>query len=235
MQHQMGGTTLFALSIVGGVGPAHGGKSKPAWVQRASVLAAALGFFTLCLVGRAVAQQGHDFTICEGDFALCAASTCQPTGGSITVNVIGGGTATFPEYKCTCPIFDGPSIADLNGGNMHGSCTPPHDQIWSPINLGCKFRRRSRTGRVCRVRAPHHRKFAGRTSSRATSWSIALASPANLPGKSGRASCNLSLSARRIVEGKAVEQHTAFATQAGQGNTEICCDHPVSGPLPTPQ
>jgi hypothetical protein len=98
---------------------------------RMTVFALTLGFFTVCLGGRAVAQQGHDFRICEGDFALCAASTCQPTGGKITVNVIGGGTATFPEYNCTCPIFDGPAIADLNGGNMDGSCTPPHDQIWS--------------------------------------------------------------------------------------------------------
>ena len=58
---------------------------------RMTVFALTLGFFTLCLGGRAVAQQGHDFRICEGDFALCAASTCQPTGGKITVNVIGGG------------------------------------------------------------------------------------------------------------------------------------------------
>ena len=101
------------------------------FVSGISLLAATLGFFMLCMAGRAVAQQGHDFTICEGDFALCAASTCQPTGGSITVNVIGGETASFPEYKCTCPILDGPAIADLNDGNMHGSCTPPHGQIWS--------------------------------------------------------------------------------------------------------
>ena len=100
--------TVFTRPILNLVGSAHAGKSKPAWVQGASVLVAAIGFFTLCLAGRAVAQQGHDFKICEGEFALCAASTCQPSGGKITVNVIGGGTATFPEYNCTCPIFDGP-------------------------------------------------------------------------------------------------------------------------------
>ena len=80
--------------------------------------------------GRAVAA-GHDFTICQGRFALCAASTCKATGKNITVNVTGGGTATFPEYDCTCPNFDGPSIADLTGGNPQGSCTPPPGQIWS--------------------------------------------------------------------------------------------------------
>jgi hypothetical protein len=26
----------------------------------------------------------HDFRYCPGDFALCAASTCTPTGGMIT-------------------------------------------------------------------------------------------------------------------------------------------------------
>jgi hypothetical protein len=80
--------------------------------------------------GQAVAAD-HDFTICHGRFALCAASTCKATGKNITVNVTGGGTATFPEYDCTCPILDGPSIADLTGGNMQGSCTPPPGQIWS--------------------------------------------------------------------------------------------------------
>jgi hypothetical protein len=131
MQQLNVGTTLFALSIASDAGPVHCDKSKPPLARRASLLAAIFGFCMLCLFGQAVAQQGHDFTICEGHFALCAASTCQPTGGSINVNVIGGGTATFQEYKCTCPILDGPSIADLNGGNMHGSCTPPHGQIWS--------------------------------------------------------------------------------------------------------
>jgi hypothetical protein len=34
----------------------------------------------------AAAQDGHDFQICEGSFALCAASTCTPTGNKIRVN-----------------------------------------------------------------------------------------------------------------------------------------------------
>src|SRR5690242_13712911 len=74
---------------------------------------------------------GHDFKICTGRFALCAASTCKATGKFITVNVASGGTATFPEYDCTCPVLSGPGIADLSGGNMQGSCEPPPNQIWS--------------------------------------------------------------------------------------------------------
>jgi hypothetical protein len=34
--------------------------------------------------GGAIAA-GHDFTICQGRFALCAASTCKATGKNITV------------------------------------------------------------------------------------------------------------------------------------------------------
>ncbi len=54
--------------------------STPAGVQRVCVLLATFALIMFCQLGRAAAQ-GHDFRICEGDFALCAASTCQPTGG----------------------------------------------------------------------------------------------------------------------------------------------------------
>jgi len=35
------------------------------------------------------------------------------------------GPALFPEAMCTCPIFQGPAIADVEGGNMKGHCDPP--------------------------------------------------------------------------------------------------------------
>ncbi len=34
-------------------------------------------------------------------------------------------------------------------------------------------------------------------------------------------------------EGKEVDPHTAFVTQAGQRNTQICFAHPVAGALPS--
>ena len=40
------------------------------------------------------AAEVYDFQICQGYFALCAASTCKPTGGQITVRTATGGTAT---------------------------------------------------------------------------------------------------------------------------------------------
>ena len=59
------------------------------------------------------------FRWCPGEFALCAASTCTPTGRKIEVNTATG-HAPFDEAKCTCPIFPGPGLADVNGGNMEG-------------------------------------------------------------------------------------------------------------------
>jgi len=76
------------------------------------------------------------FTICYGDYALCAASTCTPIPrGTIAVNVpVGFGLvkAVYSAATCTCPILTGCAIADVKGGNMNGSCTPPPGNgVWS--------------------------------------------------------------------------------------------------------
>ena len=80
----------------------------------------------ILLAAPQVMAQGvaEGFRLCPGKFALCAASTCTPTGGTIEVNTATG-TAPFPEAECTCPIFDGPALADVDGGNMKGHCDPP--------------------------------------------------------------------------------------------------------------
>ena len=67
-------------------------------------------------------------TTCDGQYALCAASTCKPTGKMITGN---NGTP-YPEVECRCPILEGRAIADTKAGNMAGSCTPTDSQhVWS--------------------------------------------------------------------------------------------------------
>src|SRR5215468_10516695 len=73
--------------------------------------------------------------LCPGEFALCAASTCTPTGEMIAVNTANG-PALFPEAMCTCPIFAGPAIADVNGGNMGGHCDPPKEVHGEPTDDG---------------------------------------------------------------------------------------------------
>src|SRR5665213_1891297 len=73
----------------------------------------------------------YNLQVCKGSYALCAASTCTPTGGTIDVNTATG-TNTFSAAACTCPVYNGPAIADPSGGNMKGSCERPgHDRVWS--------------------------------------------------------------------------------------------------------
>ena len=57
-------------------------------------------------------------TTCTGEYALCAASTCKPTGKMIT----GNNGVAYPEVECRCPILNGTAIADTSAGNMKGSC-----------------------------------------------------------------------------------------------------------------
>lgn len=40
-----------------------------------------------------------------GRYAICASSTCTLTGGSIETKLSTGGTATYPEAVCTCPVI----------------------------------------------------------------------------------------------------------------------------------
>ena len=83
---------------------------------------------TLAFMLLSSAASAGALTICDGQFALCAASACVPTGGTIT-NSAG---KSFPEVLCTCPILKGKNIADLSGGNMKGSCAPTDaDHVWS--------------------------------------------------------------------------------------------------------
>jgi len=54
------------------------------------------------------ANFAQGLTICNGEFALCAASTCKPTGQTIT----GNNGVAYPEVVCRCPILNGNNIAD---------------------------------------------------------------------------------------------------------------------------
>ena len=124
------------------------------------------------------AAEVFDFQICGGYFALCAASTCTPTTKQITVRTATGGTATFPEADCTCPVLLGPSIANLAGGNMQGSCEPPGPATKSGrlISPDRTFRRRSPTGSRRRQRPRHRRFFARRPPLSEIGWSTASVS-----------------------------------------------------------
>jgi len=121
-------------------------------IQLKAALAAALILlgcqlsFAATLPGDPGLQMCDDTSNTAGKFALCAASTCVPTGTTMDVRINGylGGTTKFPSATCTCPIID-LTIMQANGktsiqslaavyeGNMKGSCNVDHPdkEIWS--------------------------------------------------------------------------------------------------------
>ena len=68
--------------------------------------------------------QAMDLAICNGQFALCAASSTTPTGKTINVN-----GKKFAEGVAVCPILTGKGIADLS--LMNGSCKAAPGKVWS--------------------------------------------------------------------------------------------------------
>lgn len=63
--------------------------------------------------------------LCDGKYALCAASPTTPTGKTIVIN----GTK-FQEGVSVCPVLTGKSIGDKN---LIGSCKAPNGKntVWS--------------------------------------------------------------------------------------------------------
>ena len=81
-------------------------------------------FLLVLLAGTAQAE----ITTCTGQYALCAASTCKPTGKTITAT----SGESYPEVNCKCPILNGEAIADTTMGNMQGSCDATDgNHVWS--------------------------------------------------------------------------------------------------------
>ena len=62
--------------------------------------------------------------VCNGEYALCAASGSTPTGKTITIN-----GKVFQEGMAVCPVLTGRSIA--NRDLMKGSCNAPPGKVWS--------------------------------------------------------------------------------------------------------
>ena len=86
--------------------------------------------YLVLLVLMTSAASAAEFATCKGEFAFCGASPATPTGQSITVRTATG-TAQFREAVAVCPIMKGTALADLNGGNMKGSCRAEKGHVWS--------------------------------------------------------------------------------------------------------
>jgi len=214
-------------------------------LRYALVLSSLIGAILLAVPQ--VMSQGivEGFRLCPGDFALCAASICTPTGGMIEVKTADG-TAVFPEAQCICPIFPGPSIADVSGGNMGlplgpGNCTGPtivngmpvrrHEGIWSlyspmghiPQQINDWSQRRRKTA------APPNFCPASATNTFANCFSFACERAGKINGVEV-ANCFCSIG--ESLTGTVVAPGTPFGTQAGQGNEDICSEIPVGAPFP---
>lgn len=65
-----------------------------------------------------------ELMICNGEYALCAASGSTPTGKKIMVK-----GKEFAEGMAVCPVLTGRSVA--NGALMKNSCDAPPGKVWS--------------------------------------------------------------------------------------------------------
>jgi hypothetical protein len=176
-----------------------------------------------------------DFQTCNGYFALCAASTCTPTGNHIAVNTPRG-TRNFPEADCTCPVILGPSLANLAGGNMQGSCDPPGPgQIWSTFQI------RPDIPQAITNWVPHLPQAATQVQRCPASLNLgnqyaqcfSMSCDAetwinNVPV----VTCHCALGA--TLTGGRAEPHSSFLIEAGQGNPAFCAKHPVSNVITIP-
>lgn len=183
-------------------------------------------------------------------FALCAASSCTPTGGTISVTNTKGVVNTFPEMKCTCPVVTGPSIADFNGGNMQGSCAIPTanakypNPIWSLFAITAIYPQESATPPFSTT-AGSPQVCPGTGTQMATNcWSFECTiDPAQTSGIT-TASCYCPLGAN--LTGDPIAAGTPFVTEAGGAietatgkpsaikQAAACNSNPVGAPYALP-
>ena len=166
-----------------------------------------------------------DISMCSGKFALCAASTCKPTGGMITSN----DGQVWPEVSCTCPVLLGKAIADLTGGNMQGSCAAPMVNgkrgVWSlfaPVfnypQEANNFVQEPKSAMDVKIQRCGGAVAAGS----ANCWSYSCTYDTDKINGTQTATCKCPIN--QIAKG------TAFLTEAGQGNSKACFQNPVAAP-----
>ena len=167
-------------------------------------------------------------TTCDGQYALCAASTCKPVlnKDGTPKMITGNNGVAYPEVECRCPILEGRAIADTKAGNMAGSCTPTDSQhVWSLFapkvfypqeasNFSKKPKDMKATVQKCDASLN-----LGAQSSNCFSWNCKI-------GADGIAICS--------CPAGQVPAATTFLTEAGQGNPAACAEYPVSLPIQNP-
>lgn len=169
-----------------------------------------------------ISAQTTGITTCDGEYALCAASTCKPTGKTIT----GNNGVAYPEVVCSCPILNGRSIADVTAGNMKGTCAATDGQhVWSLFapevyypQQASGFSKNPKDMRAV-VQKCDASLNLGAQASNCFSWNC-------VRGADGIAVCS-------CPTGQ-VAAATTFLTEAGQGDPAACAQYPVSLPIQNP-
>ncbi|MFY8212259.1 MAG: hypothetical protein ACOVLB_06325 [Candidatus Nanopelagicus sp.] len=183
----------------------------------------------LSLFGSQAFAQQPTLSVCQGKFALCAASTCTKTGKTITTN----NGVTYPEVLCTCPVLEGPSIAQLNAGVMKGTCSvdDPTTQVWSLFapRLVESFHYPQEANNFVRTPSSETRAKVqscpgSLAAGSANCWGMMCAYNKNPTNGTVTAVCSCPIG--QIAKG------TSFLTEAGQGDKAACAKHPVAAPNP---
>jgi len=164
-------------------------------------------------------------TTCDGEYALCAASTCKPVlnKDGTPKMITGNNGVAYPEVECRCPILKGHAIADTSAGNMKGSCTATDsNHVWSLFAPKIFYPQEANdfSPWIWKQKATIQKCDAslnlGAKSSNCFSWNC-------VKGADGIAVCS-------CPTGQ-VPPATSFLTEAGQGNPEACAQYPVSLPI----
>jgi hypothetical protein len=193
--------------------------------KAAAILIVILG----TIVGITTAQA--KLQICKGDFALCDATACTPTGRTIATN----NGSSYPEASCICPILNGRAVADPAGGNMKNSCAPPDSPggIWSlfaprdhipqAITNWSTVPSKSKADiLICKASLN-----LGAQMVNCFSFACTKIKPIN-GVKLADCRCPIGVGLLNAPQPPA----TTFGTLAGQGDSNYCAKHPVSTALP---
>jgi hypothetical protein len=167
----------------------------------------------------------EELTICEGKFALCAASTCTATGRTITTN----NGVTYPEVVCKCPVLEGKSIADTNAGVMKGTCNVqnPSKQVWSLFAPKVHYPQEANnfvTSPISATRAKVQKCTGDVAQESANCWGMMCIYDKHPTNGTTTAICSCPIG--QIAQG------IEFLTEAGQGDPAACDKHPVAAPDP---
>ena len=137
--------------------------------------------------------------------------------------------ANFPAAECICPIFPGPGLADLNGGNMTGDCNPPSsDQVWSLYSTASEIPQAINNWKPGKKSAVGMQEC--QTGDFANCFSLACRRSGTVTGNQEVATCTCPIN--ESLEGESAG--APFETPAGQCNPDLC-SAPRGGRIPDRQ